>query len=78
MIDILNNQSSYTNLLAKGDVFILDHGFRDCISDIEDHEFETQMPALLGKFEKKLSTQEANHKIGSKPMFAAPNRLFAK
>ena len=60
MIDILKNESSFTSLLAKGDVFILDRGFRDCISDIEDLEFEAKMPALLGKFEKQLSAKESN------------------
>jgi hypothetical protein len=35
MIDILKNESSFTSLLAKGD-FILDRGFRDCISDNEN------------------------------------------
>jgi hypothetical protein len=36
MIDILKNESSFTSLLTKGDVFILDRGFRDCISDNEN------------------------------------------
>ena len=59
MLDILDSDC-LSRLLNSGDVFILDRGFRDCISDLNEHGYQTKMPALLGKNQKQLTTMEAN------------------
>lgn len=48
--------------LHKGDLLILDRGFRDCVSYFKKHGFDVQMPSLLQNSNKKnqLSTIEAN------------------
>ena len=36
LLDILKKDKKLNTLLRKGDIFILDRGFRDCINDLEN------------------------------------------
>ncbi|XP_058802355.1 uncharacterized protein LOC131670634 [Phymastichus coffea] len=56
-----DNESGLKELMCKeGDVFILDRGFRDVKSQLENDEYQVLMPALKGKNEKQLSAEDAN------------------
>lgn len=59
MMEIFKDPSGLGSLLQKGDVFILDRGFRDVKKFLESEGFVVLMPALRGK-RKQLTTQEAN------------------
>ncbi|EZA62212.1 hypothetical protein X777_05151 [Ooceraea biroi] len=56
---ILNIPNSLPKLLQKGDIFILDRGFRDVKPLLEKKGFEVLMPALKGK-RSQLPTDESN------------------
>ena len=60
MIDIMENQKELSNLLQCSDVLLLDRGFRDCVSFLEDNDLVVKMPVLLGRNQKQLTTLEAN------------------
>ena len=45
--------------LKKGDIFVLDRGFRDVVQDLEAKGFKVLKPALKGK-RPQLTTKEAN------------------
>lgn len=59
MMEIFKDPSGLRSLLQKGDVFILDRGFRDVKNFLQSEGFVVLMPALKGK-RKQLTTQEAN------------------
>ena len=56
---ILEDPEGIRNILKPGDIFILDRGFRDVVSYLEDLGYKVFMPALKGK-RPRLSTAEAN------------------
>lgn len=66
MKQILNNHEGETEeapvrwYLHEGDCLILDRGFRDSISDLEEWGYEVYMPPSLGRNERQLSTEAAN------------------
>lgn len=66
MKQILNNHEDETEeapvrwFLHEGDCLILDRGFRDSISDLEECGYEVYMPPSLGRNERQLSTEAAN------------------
>ena len=47
------------SILKKGDVFILDRGFRDIVSALESEGYKVLMPALKGK-RNQLTVEESN------------------
>lgn len=48
MVDLLiEENSSIREYFQENDIFILDRGFRDCISVMEDCNFRPYMPASL-------------------------------
>ena len=55
-----NNREQVRQWLQDRDVFVADHGFRDCIPALEQFGCKTYMPALLPKFQRQLTTEEAN------------------
>ena len=52
------NANGIKEWLQKGDISILDRGFRDTLNSLED---ETKSPSFLPKAEKRLPTSDANH-----------------
>lgn len=48
--------------LEKGDIFLLDRGFRDCLPLLEERGFEAKMPEFILKTDKthQLTTEKAN------------------
>lgn len=58
MEDVLKNYG-LQELLKKGDVLIVDRGFRDVVGVLEDMGYIIKMPALKGK-KSQLSTEQAN------------------
>lgn len=56
---VLSDPNGLRSILKKGDVFILDRGFRDVKDWLESQGFVVLMPALKGK-RKQLPTNEAN------------------
>ncbi|KAK0166595.1 hypothetical protein PV327_004088 [Microctonus hyperodae] len=59
MRKVLEDANGLRSILKKGDVFILDRGFRDVKTWLESEGFVVLMPALKGK-RKQLPTIEAN------------------
>lgn len=59
MKDLLAKES-FSNYFNKGDIFVVDRGFRDAISKIEEHGFKAEMPAFIPPKEKQLTCKEAN------------------
>jgi hypothetical protein len=47
---IYNDREDVRQWLQKGDVLVVDRGFRDCISDLERFGYKTRMPAFLPSF----------------------------
>ncbi|RNA01536.1 disulfide-isomerase a6, partial [Brachionus plicatilis] len=56
---ILNNDKNLMNLIEPKDVFLLDRGFRDCISFLNDRQISTKTPSMT-KAKNKQSTFNAN------------------
>lgn len=54
------NANGIKEWLQKGDISILDRGFRDTLNSLEDDGFETKSPSFLPKAEKRLPTSDAN------------------
>ena len=48
---MLNNREGIMDWLRPGDMFIVDRGFRDCISLLNKFGYETCIPAFLKKGE---------------------------
>ena len=55
------NANGIKEWLQKGDISILDRGFRDTLNSLEDDRFETKSPSFLPKAGKRLPTSDANH-----------------
>lgn len=51
---------AFNYFLHRGDVFILDRGFRDSIPTIETYGYEAHMPPSKQREETQLSTEQAN------------------
>jgi hypothetical protein len=58
---IYNDREDVRQWLHKGDVLVVDRGFRDCVSELERFGYKTRMPAFLPKSERQLTTVEANN-----------------
>ena len=54
------NIQDFREFLQEGDVLVVDRGFRDSLSMLADLGIKAEMPALLSKGQKQLSTGEAN------------------
>lgn len=59
ILKILGDPNGLITILKRGDVFILDRGFRDMVSFLEELGFTILLLALKGK-RKQLSTEESN------------------
>lgn len=61
MKSIFENTDAFDHL-QRGDIFILDRGFRDCVGLLRNKGFDVKMPGLVQRSETKsqLSTAEAN------------------
>lgn len=60
MNEILETKKDLLDLLQPNDIIIVDRGFRDCISNLENHSLQPKMPACLEKNQKQLNTEQAN------------------
>ena len=60
MKDVLQNPNGIKRSLRKGDIFIVDRGFRDVVSYLEEQGFKVLMPAVKGK-RAKLTAEESNN-----------------
>lgn len=57
----LNNEGScIRSFFRRGDIFLLDRGFRDVINELQEHGFVIHMPESLLENEHQLTTQQAN------------------
>ena len=57
---LYNNTENITQWLEKGDIIVIDRGFRDALDYLHEHEYRTFMPAFLDKKSKQFSTTTAN------------------
>ena len=57
MLDILDSEC-LSRLLNSGDVFKIYRSFRDFLRDLNEHGYQTKMPALLEKNQKQLTTMD--------------------
>lgn len=62
ILQMIAESTTALDNLRKGDVLILDRGFRDCVKFFIDQGFQVKMPGLLQKSQnkKQLTTTEAN------------------
>lgn len=59
MENLIESNEDLKSLLKNDDVLVLDRGFRDVVSKLEDKGFKVLMPSLKGK-KAQLSTSESN------------------
>ncbi|CAF3390049.1 unnamed protein product [Rotaria sp. Silwood2] len=57
---IYNNKENITQWLHKGDILVIDRGFRDALDYLHKHNYQTFMPAFLDKNSKQFSTRTGN------------------
>ena len=57
---VLNNQEGIVDWLRQNDMFIVDRGFRDCLSLLNKFGYGTHTPSFLKKGEKQFPTNEDN------------------
>lgn len=60
MKKVMSNPTGLSSILQRKDIFVLDRGFRDIVSFLEEKDFEVMMPALKGK-NKQLTCEQSNH-----------------
>jgi len=54
-------EEGFDSFFFENDNLILDRGFRDCVSDIEERNFNVLMPSLLPKRSKQFTTLDGNN-----------------
>jgi len=54
-------EKGFDSFFWEGDNILLDRGFRDCIADIEDREYNVYMPSLLNTTSKQFTTADGNN-----------------
>ncbi|XP_072946923.1 uncharacterized protein [Epargyreus clarus] len=59
-LNLRNEESCLRSFFRRGDVFIVDKGFRDVINELQGHGFVTYMPESLLENERQLTTEQAN------------------
>ncbi|XP_028165896.1 uncharacterized protein LOC114356746 [Ostrinia furnacalis] len=59
-INLNDEESCIRSFFRRGDIFLLDRGFRDVINELQGHGFVTHMPESLLENEHQLTTQQAN------------------
>jgi hypothetical protein len=60
---VMNNlldDESFRNFFKKGDIFVVDRGFRDSLKEFKRYGFRHEMPAYLAPRQKQLTWQESN------------------
>ena len=57
---IYNNKENITQWSQKGDILVIDRGFRDALDYLHKHNYQTFMPAFLDKNSKQFSTRTDN------------------
>ena len=61
MSAILRDNEDLRDPLNVNDMFLLDRGFRDCLDEMRnEYKLDPKMPALLGKQQKQLTSEDAN------------------
>ena len=61
LLDIMQDKNGLSSILREGDVILLDRGLRDAIEQLENvYKLKPQMPCLLKKSQKQLTSFEAN------------------
>lgn len=55
-----SNLEDIRNWVEEDDVFIVDRGFRDSLTYLEELGIQVKMPSFMEKGEKQLSTDAAN------------------
>ena len=60
MRDLLTNNKDFLSLLRKGDCFVVDRGFRNVVSLLQEKGFVVRMPSCKKKNQSQLSTEECN------------------
>ncbi|CAK1592551.1 unnamed protein product [Parnassius mnemosyne] len=59
-LNLCNEESCLRSFFRRGDIFILDRGFRDVINELQRYGFVAHMPESLLENEHQLTTQQAN------------------
>lgn len=54
------NINDIKEFIKEDDIFVVDRGFRDSLSLLEDLGIQTEMPAFMKKGEKQMSDNDAN------------------
>ena len=55
-----HNKENITQWLQKGDILVIDRGFRDALDYLHKNNYQTFMPAFPDKYSKQFSTRTAN------------------
>ena len=57
---IQSNTEEIKEWVKPNDVFVVDRGFRDSLSLLEDIGIQAEIPAFMKRGEKQMGTEEAN------------------
>ena len=57
---VYSNKENIKQWLQKGDIIVIDRGFRDALDYLQKYEYKTLMPAFLVRSAKQLSTGTDN------------------
>ena len=57
------NREEVRDWLQKGDILIVDRGFRDCVPVLEQFGYKTCMPEFLLKSQRQFMREEANKTV---------------
>ena len=56
----MKNEEQFNKLLHPSDVIIVDRGFRDIVTELEQKEYVVKMPTCVPPTQKQLTTFQAN------------------
>ena len=57
---VYSNKENFNQWLQKGDILVIDSGFRDALDYLRKHDYKTFMPAFLDRSAKQFSTRICN------------------
>ena len=57
---IQNNVEEIKNWMKPSDIFVVDRGFRDSSTFLDDFGIQTEIPAFMVRGEKQMTTEDAN------------------
>lgn len=60
LAEILNQPNNILEIFRPGDVMVVDRGFRDCVQELRNLNFDVKIPACVPANQKQLTLNQAN------------------